>query len=545
MTNTLPKSLRWLAHFRPLITRMGIDYPQFTLIMATKMTLANRAPAGMMGQRKPSSHPRPLLWSFFGNLLVGVIVGLVMLLPLPLILVLTLFYSLLFFMFFLTMLTSYASLLLDPHDRPVYSVRGVSDRTLNAAKLTIVGLFLAVTMLALAVPGAVVLGLRFGPLVAIASVVAAIFLAVLSLTLALFMYMLVLHYFDGEKLKNILNVVQIGLAIGLYTAGQLPNLLGVDVISAVHLELSLTVEWWEFLAVPMWFAGLPLLAAGQVETLSLLFTGLSLGVPALAMGLYLHNAGRFEQLLEKLNQSSDRVIRASLWFRAARQLASRTHETAAYFTLGWRQLQSQRDYKLRVYPQLAYAVIIPLVFASSILRDTHLKLTGMLGYLGVALVIAIPVAIINLKFSAQPEAMQVFAYVPFAHRSLIRQSVVLALFMRLVVPFILLFSLAAVPFVGLRGLSEGLAAGAFTLLLTLGTGQLLLHGLPFTEEFVASRGAQNGLVGTVAIFGGMLLAMVFITTGVLLNSVWFDLGATAASAALSWLLIRHNRVQLA
>lgn len=537
--HTLPKSLRWLAHFRPLITRMGIDYPQFMLIMATKLMLANRAPASLTGQRSPSHHP--LAWSFLGNLVVGVIVGLAMLLPLPLILLLTMFYSLLFFMYFLTMLTSYASLLLDPRDRPLYSVRGVSDRTLNAAKLTIVSLFLALTMLALALPGALVLGLRFGPLLAIASVVAAIFLAVLSLTLALFMYMLVLHFFEGEKLKNILNVVQIGLAIGLYAVGQLPNILGVDLISSVHLALPLRFLWWELLAVPMWFAGLPLLAAGRVSLLSVLLTLLSLAVPVGLMRLYLHNAGRFEQLLEKLNQSSERVVKPSGWFILARKLAARSAETAAYFTLGWRQLQSQREFKLRVYPQLAYAVLIPLVFASSILQGSRLQLLHLIGYLGVSLVIAIPVGVINLRFSTQPAAMKVFDYVPFASPRQIRQSVVLALFMRLVLPFILLFTVAAVPFSGPRALTEGLAAAAFTLFMTLGTGRILLHGLPFTEEFVASRGAQNGLVGTAAVFGGMILAAVFVAIGVLLNSVWFDLGTALGFGGLVWLLVRQPK----
>lgn len=542
----LPKSLRWLRHWRKTLTRMGINYAQFCLIISTKLTLANRSGrTSLTGQKRPRKTKRPartLLWTFLGNLLIGALIGLMMFIPMVLFSRLAVLFGFLFLMFFLTMLTSYASLLLDPRDRPIFTVRGVSDRTLNAAKLTIVGLFLLVTMAALALPAAIILGLQFGVLVGIAVLIAAFVLAIFSLVIALFMYMLVLHFFDGEKLKNILNVVQIGMAIALYAAGQLPNILGPDVISHMNFNLSLHFVWWEFIAVPMWFSGLPLLAHGDIGSLSLLFTFLSVAVTAGLFALYLHNAGRFEQLLEKLDQSSDRVAKAGWWFKLTRSLATRSRETAAYYTLGWRQLQSQRDYKLRVYPQLAYAFILPLVLVASIMRDSAGSyLSHMVGYMAVCLIIAAPLAILNLKFSTQPTAMAVFNYVPFGHQSRIRQSVILAMYMRLFFPFIVIMALLSLPFMGLHAVTAGLASTALTLALTLAIGKISLRGLPFDQEFAANQAATNGVLNTVAVLLGMLLAFAYAFAGTILFSYWFDLVSLAIFSVVAGLLIRSNR----
>ncbi len=105
------------------------------------------------------------------------------------------FTSALFLMFFLTMLTSYATLLLDPKDRLIFGVRGVGDRTLNAVRVGLVTLFLGATMLAQGGPAIIVLVLRFGPLVGLAGLISVVLLGVFALMIALLFYLLVLRFF--------------------------------------------------------------------------------------------------------------------------------------------------------------------------------------------------------------------------------------------------------------------------------------------------------------------------------------------------------------
>lgn len=63
-----------------------------------------------------------------------------------------------------------------------------------------------------------------------------VLLGVFALMIALLFYLLVLRFFDGEKLKNILNIVQIALVAGIYLVSQLPNLLpnSVDFSGLLH-----------------------------------------------------------------------------------------------------------------------------------------------------------------------------------------------------------------------------------------------------------------------------------------------------------------------
>ena len=135
------------------------------------------------------------------------------------------------------------------------------------------------------------------------------------------------------------------------------------------MSLAPEFSWVYLLAVPAWFAGLPMLFAGQVNLLSIVLTILSIVVPGVLTLVFLHYSGAFESYLEKLNQGDARTRKLGRWFRGISTLMTRHGDVRTYFTLGWRVHGRERDYKLRVSLQLAYGFISPLIFISTELRD--------------------------------------------------------------------------------------------------------------------------------------------------------------------------------
>lgn len=546
MTDQLPKGLGWLTHWRGWLTRRGVNFDQFCLLLSTKLLLVTRSSSGL-GLRlnqsaKPSAHP--LRTSFLWNLLIGGALAIFLALPLPLMFGLSSFTSALFLMFFLTMLTSYATLLLDPKDRLIFGVRGVGDRTLNAVRVGLVTLFLGATMLAQGGPAIIVLVLRFGPLVGLAGLVSVVLLGVFALMIALLFYLLVLRFFDGEKLKNILNIVQIALVAGIYLVSQLPNLLpnSVDFSGLLHTGFS----WWYLIALPVWFAGLPLLAHGTFTALAFLLTALSLiGTGALTWA-YLHNAAAFEQYLEKLDQSGTTIRHNSRYFRLMRRLFAGHGDEAAYFTLGWRMLQSEREYKLRVYPQLVYGLILPLVIGANVLREMSFsQASHFLVYLGVGVIFGLPTAIWFLAYSSQPEAMGVFRYVPLAHPGLLLRGIVKAVFARIFLPLLLVIAVVALTIGGVHAITPVALSIALTYMVALVYGRIMgPKQLPFSEEFGPQKGMQGGAIGFAMVFVGMIFLALIIFVGGIVFSPWLDLAAIALAALVAWLIGRGYKTMV-
>ncbi|WP_125706346.1 ABC transporter permease [Lacticaseibacillus daqingensis] len=538
----LPRGLGWVRLLRRPLVASGVDYRQFCLIVAAKFQLAARSTTGigLTTKRRPGAKDHAIRNTFLINGLIGLVIAFLLIIPLPLLTQLSSFYTVLFMMFFLQMLSNYSSLILDPRDRRIFAVRGVPDRTINAARLAIVGDFLAVTLTALALPAVVLLGLQNTVFVALGVAVGAVLLALFAFVLSLFLYLAVLRYFDGERLKNSLNAVQIGLALLIMVGAQLPNLVGYEVLSQLDLSMPTRLLWWYFPAVPVWFAGPALLFNGVIAPVSLVLTGLALGSTGVLLWAYARHAGRFEQYLDKLEQSSDKRRTDSGWFRLWRRVLAANPEEATYFTLGWRMLGAERDYKLRVYPQLAYGLIFPFIMGAAFLRDMGLShALPYLTYVSVGLAIGLPTAVMNLQFSHQPEAMAVFRTVPFPTHGLLLRGIVLAMTARLLYPAICLLTLILVPFAGVHALTAGLVSLVLCTFAALALGRTIVgSALPFSSEFTGGRGAQGGAVGCVTSGVAMVGLSAIVLGGGLLNTMWFDLILLIGFGLGTWLLWR-------
>lgn len=541
--STGPVMVRFMSgldRMQGLLGRLGVDYPQYRLIVQTKLKLAVRDHVGLglatNPNRKPSSHP--LRNSFLIYLLVGVLMAVFLAIPYPAFYIFSAYFGMIFLMSFLNMLTSYSGMMLDPRDRTLYVTRGVSELTLSLARLTVVGMYMFLNVFALGLPGVVPVFTRFGLPAAIGLIASIIVLAAFAFLLALFIYLLVLHFFDGERLKNILNLVQIVMVIGLYLAGQiLPRL---HVAAGAFVQGPQHFVWYYILAVPMWFAGIPLLAMGQLSVLNVLLTLLALGITILLAFVYIHHASNFENALAKLEQSDGKRHRDSRYFKLTQHLLTHSAIERTYFAFGWQILREEREYKLRVYPQIAYGLIIPIVFVLAFSLDGTLNqimaIIGQFGpYMILSLFFGLPLAVFSLRFSTQAHAMRLFQRVPFNQHGLLLRGIVKAMFARLVLIPSMLLTVSFSVLGGVSGLVASLATVGLLYALTLALGRMLGSStLPFSTEFTV--GKQAAMMGVVWLqLGSMVLIAVLILIGGFTDSIAVPIVIGAGAVALGML----------
>ena len=543
----LPKAFSWLVRLRPTFEKRGIQFDQLRLILATKSLLASRESSGlgsMFNNNKRGKRSR-LRITFLWNTVFGAVLGLLLLIPASIVTTFTMFMTVQLLTSFLAILTSYSSLILDPRDRTVFAARGVNDRTLSFARLLNICFYLGMTLLAMGGPGIVISSFHYGPIVAIGGFIALLFSGILSLMLALFVYLLILRFFDGERLRNMLNLVQILLMIGIYAGGQLPNLLPQS-MSIFGASISDQFSWLFIPAFPAWLAGLPMLFAGQVTALSLLLAGLSVVIPVAMTLIFFHFSGVFEVYLEKLNQGNARPRKLGWWFRGISALMTRPGEERTYFTLGWRVLGSERDYKLRVYPQLAYGLILPLIFIGNELREMSFKSAShFIAYAGIGIIVALAPALVNLRFSSQPQAMAIFQYVPFKTHGLLLRGVVKAMFARLFLLPLVLMTAITTAIGGLDALVAGIAVIILTYGITLIMGWPLVGSqFPFASVYSANANFRGGSIGVISIILGMIAAVIIIFVGGFLGGWIFPLVLTLLGLTFGLLLGHFYRTNL-
>ncbi|HAT54948.1 MAG TPA: hypothetical protein DCW31_06890 [Lactobacillus sp.] len=497
--------LTFLDHFQGVLTKRHINYTQLRLILKYKLLLDARDTSlftlftQMRSQhdRRQDEIPtaRGVLASMWYYGIYGVIFGLLFLFGASFTTI-CYFFLTYFVILFTTILSSFSSILLDPRDRDIIGVRGVNDRTLNAARLIHVSYYIGSVALLLVVPAILVLSWKASVLFAILFFIVTLLFTLFTSFVALLLYFIILHSFNGDKLRNLINVFQVAFMILIYAAAQLPNLLdGLN----VNFTITPIWHWWSIFAFPFWFAA-PLAAWQSSWTPSLvIFTSAAVIGLIVSLGYYLHISNQFEVMLQKLATHSDKTPRIGIWQRLMGLPYRRHPQKENYFNLAWRLNQTERDYHLRVYPVLGLTVVLVFVFLvelgidggrwQSILQNRWLTLTVY------AMTFAIPQLMINLRYSSHPEAMNVFKVIPNFQPKEFQQATVWMAVSRLLIPQAVLLAVLLTPLLGWQGLVTDINATLYSFIISTAVANQTMS-LPFNAVYTANQSSSLGLVNS-------------------------------------------------
>ncbi|MFB9324529.1 hypothetical protein ACFFSY_01070 [Paenibacillus aurantiacus] len=537
-------SLKLLDKMERLFTALGVDYPLMRRILQVKLTMDSRRVPTVIAQTSAkkkgadSNEPPKDVNYFVRSLWLYALLGLILV---PLVVMgdnymfqMALVFGVLMFLVTTSMISDFSSVLLDLRDKSILHTKPVPPRTIHAARTVHILIYLSFLTGAIAGPSLIAGAIRHGLLFLLLFLAEVVLADMLIVVLTALLYVLLLRLFDGEKLKDMINYVQILLSVVIA--------VGYQVVARsfewMDLQVNFLFQWWHAVVPPIWFAApFELLLHGERSAATLMLTGLALFIPILSMLLYGKLIPVFERDLQKLADHG--AIRPSSRHgrfadRAARVLC-RSNEERTFFRFTLNMLKGEREFKLKTYPSVGFSIIFPFIFLYSAFSDMPWQAFAdsrwyMTVYLSGML---IPTVSYMMKFSGTYKGAWIYGVAPISHRQVIVTGVLKAALLRLFVP---VFAVQAAIFVALFGarILPDLAAVLLAMLLyAYLCFSVLNRELPFSHSF---EGASGG--GGITMFGMVLLifgfALVHLATTFIPLGIWIYAALLLGANVLVW-----------
>lgn len=362
------KILKFLDKLKGLFENLGVDYFVMRRILQVKLTLdERRVPTVTMN----SSSKKKKGNRFVGSLLVYILLGCI-LIPFVIsqnnyLFQMSFLFGILIFMMFTTLVSDFSSVLLDLRDKDIILSKPVDDKTLNVAKIIHILIYMFYVTFSFTGPALIVSLFKNGFLFFILFLIEIILMDFFIVVLTALLYLLMLKFFDGEKLKDIINYVQIILTVTLSIGYQL---IGRLFDFSDIMNINFVPKWWQYLIPSMWFAGpFELIIKNNRNFHIVLFSILAFIIPILSIIIYIKLTPYFESNLQKLNNSSGNMkVRGKGLNYYLSKVICRTKDERTFFRFATNMMKKERKFKLQVYPSLGLALAFPFIFLLSDLK---------------------------------------------------------------------------------------------------------------------------------------------------------------------------------
>ncbi len=482
------KSLAVVHRLRGVYEKLGVDYEMMRLILETKLTMDRRREHTINMNNKSSDEKD----NSFGKALIlygvmGAFMSMLIIIKQNIMLQMAVYFG--FFMFVIgsSFIADFAYVLLDVRDKNLLGITGVSSKTINAAKIT--NILIYMTKLSLAYGGVgILVSLRYGILFTLVFILEIILINLFMILITAFIYYLVLKFFNGEKLKDIINVVQIVLTVGIMVMYQIVGRL-FDILD-VGSRFTIT-SWWQGFIAPLWFAApLEIIESGVVDRTLIIFTGLAVLAPILSILIYFKIAKKFEDYIQKLNDNTYKgKDRIPFSFRIG-NLGCRSNTEKSFFNFTVNIIKSERNFKLKTYPNIAMSLVFPFIFLFNFIRSyesfadwkNHMANSNEFFTLYICIFMLTPV-ILMVKYSDQFKASWIYKAVPIDDMASIFKGVYKGVFYKMILPVYTVLALVYLWVFGLRIIPQIIAILFVIIILNLITVKLMDKHLPFSVSF--------------------------------------------------------------
>ncbi|GAA0613007.1 hypothetical protein GCM10009001_32780 [Virgibacillus siamensis] len=449
------RSLKLLDNFQGFFRSIQIDYTTMRRILEIKLLMDQRRVPAVLNADISNKRKE-------GNQFVKSL-GIYALYSLTLIPVLffgdnlmyqsSILFGIMMFILMTSMISDFSAVLLDVRDKTILNTKPVHNRTINAAKL--IHIMIYMTLLAgafIAVPSIVMLAtgrFSFFSLFLMETVLMLLFMIALT-ALA---YIFILHYFSGDRLKDIINYVQIILAIGIVVGYQIV----IRAFDFAMFEFVYDFSWWHILIPPLWFgAPFELLLNGNSSGPIIFMALLALVIPFIAIGIYYYLMPSFESNLEKLLENTGNPsVKKHPFERFWERMLCKGKQERLFFRFSLSMMRQERDFKLKVYPTIGMALVFPFIFMfNSLNRGSFEELAAGNAYFNIYFsCIMIGTVIHILKYSVDYKGSWIFQAAPIEGSAVIYGATLKAFLVKLYFPvfimlsavFIVIFSFRIVP----------------------------------------------------------------------------------------------------
>ena len=375
MKNPANKILLWLFLLPATVyRRLGVDMIHLKAILTAKLTMDDRRTTGFHKVRRQSTE-KEISTGTLLTILMAFFMGGTILLTFFLkddLTRMTLYFALFGFVLSMFLITDFSDILIDPKDNYIILPKPVSSATFTVARLIHLLIHMSKIVIPMAVPGLIVMVFSRGMWGMLGLIVCIPLLTLFTFFIVNSAYLLIIRIFSPAKLNSIITSMQIVFSVILFGSYQvLPRLLDQSELENMVLYGSnlfwLIPTYW-FAKAWMFFHTFSFrldFIIGVVLSVGVPLVGLWMVVrflaPAFFRKLSLIHADSVDEKTRKMREirrfsgATDFATKISkLWTKSG------TEQEAFLFT--WRMTSRSRDYKMRVYPQVGYMLVLLFLF---------------------------------------------------------------------------------------------------------------------------------------------------------------------------------------
>lgn len=366
-----------LDFFRGAYESMQVDYAQLRSIVKVKLMMDNRRQTNTLGQQQQRGK-RGYILTQVVYLVLGFLVSFLIYVVPSAMISMSIVFAYIMVMVIMILITDFSSVLLDTSDNSIILPRPVSNRTLLAARLTHIVIYVGMLTLSISLGAVVAVTITFGWFALLAFLICVVLGVLFSITITNGLYLLLMKYTSEERLKNAINYLQIVMTIFFIGAYQIfPRMMG----TIENWNSVFTFDWWTYLLPPVWFSA-------TVEAVDLfLFDAphvimLLLAVSIPIVSLYLvstYLAPAFAEKLQDMATESRPVKNADTTANKV-TLASRfvgwftkPGVERAGFIATQKALGRDRKLKLKIYPSIGSLFVVLVVIFVRFSTDEDLS----------------------------------------------------------------------------------------------------------------------------------------------------------------------------
>lgn len=510
------KVLIFMDRFRILFEKIGVDYEVMRKILRIKLVMDGRRIPTIMNNSSKNKTDNKEKNNFFKSLWFYGLMGVLMI---PFILTdnnyvfqMSIVFGILIFLVMTSLISDFSSVFLDIRDKNIIYTKPVSSKTISMAKTLHVCIYMFYITIALTGVPLIVSLIRQGVGFFVIFLFEIILINLFVVVLTALMYLLILKFFDGEKLKDIINYVQILLSITITVGYQLIARL----FSFMDFNLVFEPTWWQYFMIPIWFgAPFELILHKNFNGYYIAFSIMAIVIPIISIILYVRLIPVFERSLQKLNNNNGRAKKSNKRFsQMLSGFICANREEKIFFRFASDMMRNEREFKLKVYPALGFALIFPFIFIFSQLRyqGFHEIGSGKMYFNIYLCALLLPTVIMMMKYSGKYKAAWIYKIVPIEKTASIFKGALKAFLVRLVLPVYGVECVIFLSIFGMRIFSDLIVVFLNILLFTVICFRILKKALPFSEAFEATNQSEGLVVFPLMLLIGALGAVHYACT---------------------------------
>ncbi|WP_027625063.1 hypothetical protein [Clostridium lundense] len=498
--------LKIIDKFKWIFEKSGVDYKTMRKILQLKLTMDGRRVPTVINNSQKKKEEENDKNQFFKSLWMYVLLGLFLVALVisnkNIMFQMSIFFGILMFMLITTFISDFSSVLLDIRDKNIIFTKPVTSKTINAAKFMHILIYMFYITISLT-GIALMVSIKHGAAFFIVLLCEIILVDIFMIALTALLYALILRFFDGEKLKDVINYVQIILTItitiGYQFIGRLFNIINVNAV--------FTPKWWQYLIWPIWFAApLEMVLNNNFNNYIIGLSLCAIIVPCVSILIYIKLVPSFERNLQKLNNSSGINKSKKNLGETLSRFVCFDNEERTFFKFGYNMIKNERQFKLKVYPSLGLAIVFPFLFLFNTISKTE-TFSQWLAYMPSTKyyfniyfsVLNLPTVVMMMKYSERYKGAWIYRTMPIKNVAPAFKGVLKAIVIKLIAPIYIFISIIFTFIFGVKIIPH-LVIGFFNMMIfTIMCFKFMDKDLPFSKSFQATQNGE-GLIVILLLF---------------------------------------------